>query len=257
MTADQVVDRLVANRYEPPEWFTLREVPPDKGHLRHLDLVAWNTFASRGLTVEGVEVKVSRADWLRELKDAAKAEETFAMVERFFVAAPPDVVKAEELPPDWGLLEIRGERVFKIRIPKQRERSTYSKSEVVGILRRVQSQWHRPELVRDLKKQVVDAEGAARKSFEAREEKRREEVRRIEDELRELRAAIGIGWSADKVKVCGKFRELLERFGDGTDALASARETAERGIANLRDLIFQIEKMESRAKAGIAAGDAA
>jgi hypothetical protein len=42
---------------------------------RTADFVAMDLWPSRGLSLHGHEIKVSRADWLRELKEPAKAEE--------------------------------------------------------------------------------------------------------------------------------------------------------------------------------------
>ncbi len=59
-------------------------------------------WPSRGLELIGFEVKVSRADWLRELKNAEKAEDFFALCDRWYVVAPTEAVKLEELPAGWG-----------------------------------------------------------------------------------------------------------------------------------------------------------
>lgn len=247
MTSEQIIDLLVARRYEPPEWFTLREVPPNKGAARHLDLVAWNTFSSRGLRVDGIEVKVSRSDWLRELKNAEKAERTFAMVERFFVAAPESVVKLDELPPEWGLIEVRGERLFNVRVPAVRERGPYSKGEVVGIMRRVQATWYETEKVRALQHQLETANDRARASFDEERVRLQQKRQAADAELLRLRELIGVHeWSKDQIEKCGEFRALLARFGDGKDALAQARRGAERGIAELQSLIHAVERLQGR-----------
>ncbi len=72
---------------------------------RHLDAVAMDTWPSRGLIISGVEIKVSRPDFKREIADPAKAEEIARFCDKFYIAAPPGLIRAEELPHAWGLLE--------------------------------------------------------------------------------------------------------------------------------------------------------
>jgi hypothetical protein len=72
---------------------------------RTADFVAVDTWASGRCAIHGAEVKVSRSDWLRELKDPAKSAPCMAWC-RFWWLAVPDrqIVRDGELPPGWGLL---------------------------------------------------------------------------------------------------------------------------------------------------------
>ena len=76
---------------------------------RTADFIAVDTWESSmrdgWLTVHGVEVKVSRSDWLRELKDPAKASETLRYASHCWLAvSDPAIVREGELPLGWGLL---------------------------------------------------------------------------------------------------------------------------------------------------------
>jgi len=51
----------------------------------------------------GHEVKVSRSDWLTELKDPSKAEAWKRYCDRWWLVAPKGVVR-DDLPEDWGLI---------------------------------------------------------------------------------------------------------------------------------------------------------
>lgn len=75
---------------------------------RTFDAVVLDLWPSRGLVLHVLEIKTSRSDWLRELKEPAKAEAACAVAEHFSIVAPKGVVKAGELPPTWGLIEIHG-----------------------------------------------------------------------------------------------------------------------------------------------------
>lgn len=70
----------------------------------YCDAMVMGLWPSRGLELWGIEIKVSRGDWLRELKRPEKCEEFFRYCHRWFVVAPSGMVKREELPPTWGLM---------------------------------------------------------------------------------------------------------------------------------------------------------
>jgi hypothetical protein len=75
---------------------------------RTIDAIAVSLWPSRGLVIDAFEVKVSRADWQRELADPKKAGDICQIVDRFWIVAPAGVVRAGELPPTWGLIEVTG-----------------------------------------------------------------------------------------------------------------------------------------------------
>lgn len=92
---------------------------------RTADFVAVDTWlgtAVRGgrLQVHGVEVKVSRSDWLRELKDPDKAAQTLEYATHCWLAVPdPSIVRDGELPAGWGLLCTAGSRGLVARVTAQ------------------------------------------------------------------------------------------------------------------------------------------
>lgn len=61
--------------------------------------------SASGRILVGHEVKVSRSDWLRELAKPAKADTWADACHAWYIVAPPGVVKLDELPDGWGLLE--------------------------------------------------------------------------------------------------------------------------------------------------------
>lgn len=72
---------------------------------RTIDAISMGLYESKGMLIEGYEIKVSRSDWLRELKNPAKSAEFMRLVDRFWlVVANDSIVKDGELPDGWGLL---------------------------------------------------------------------------------------------------------------------------------------------------------
>lgn len=79
---------------------------------RTIDAISLGLWPSRGMLLDGYEIKVSRGDWLRELKNPAKAEEFAGLVDRLWlVVADASIVKDGELPPGWGLLVRHGKQL--------------------------------------------------------------------------------------------------------------------------------------------------
>jgi len=75
------------------------------GASRTADAIVMALWPSRGLSLHGFEVKVSRSDWLRELKKPEKAEVFCGLVDYWWVVAgDKTIVKDGELPVTWGLL---------------------------------------------------------------------------------------------------------------------------------------------------------
>jgi hypothetical protein len=77
---------------------------------RTIDAYAMGLWPSRGLPLIAFEIKSSRSDWQRELKNPAKAEEFCELADYFYlVVGDKDIVKPGELPETWGLLVPHGQ----------------------------------------------------------------------------------------------------------------------------------------------------
>lgn len=96
----------------------MSEVRDAAGHEagRSCDMLIMETWPSRGLIIRGIEIKVSRSDWLHELKQPAKAEAFHRHCDEWWIAVAPGVLKSrdkhtaeqrlEEVPEGWGVLEL-------------------------------------------------------------------------------------------------------------------------------------------------------
>lgn len=105
-TAD--VKAALRARFVAPEWAIFFEVGDGTGsnQRRWADSVAMNMWPSRGLEIHGFEIKVSRSDWLRELKDPAKSAKVQQYCDRWWIITPKGIIKPGELPPTWGHYEV-------------------------------------------------------------------------------------------------------------------------------------------------------
>lgn len=166
VTAKQVVTALAARHPmdgwhgKPARWVFAAEVQETTGiygDAQRFDAVAIGLVPSLKYARVVYEVKVSRADWLRELKpirelktqygysrklnaasqrwlsenpllpgdsiiEYRKWDAALAVSTEYYVAAPPKVVLIDELPPEAGLIEVRpwgAERELRARVVRK------------------------------------------------------------------------------------------------------------------------------------------
>lgn len=104
---------------------------------RWADAVAMSLWPSRGLTIWGFEVKVSKHDWKRELAEPAKSSEIQSYCDHWVIVAPTGIVDTAELPKTWGLLEVteKGKTKFVVKPPTLKPK-VVSRHFVAALLRR-------------------------------------------------------------------------------------------------------------------------
>lgn len=225
----------LVDRFPTSSHALMFEVGNGTGHKtsRHADAVVMGLWPSRGLEVEGVEIKVSRQDWLNELKQPEKAEAVAQYCDRWWIAAPAGMVKPDELPASWGLLELPEGKALRIKVqapkltPKDLDRSF-----VAAMLRRA-SEADAGMVDRLVAKKLEglrarDAEELERK-IGIRTQKAEEGMKKIAEIEKELGFSLS-GWttSADiaaaikfamKSGLVGKYG-TLESFANSADAMA-------------------------------------
>lgn len=115
VTSADIVGAL-ARRYAPPGWAFFEQVARGTGSKADgwADAMALSLWPSRGIELYGFEVKISRGDWLRELKNPAKADKIAVLCHRWWIVAAPGCVQASELPPNWGLIELRSGKLWDV-----------------------------------------------------------------------------------------------------------------------------------------------
>lgn len=98
---------LLRTRYPKASHALFEQVGDTTGYRqrRHADALVLELWPSLGLHLMGFEVKTSRGDWRRELRDPRKAEAISRYCDTWWVVAPEGVVGPSELPVGWGLLE--------------------------------------------------------------------------------------------------------------------------------------------------------
>lgn len=136
--ASAVFDRLCATTFSAPAHAVLSEVRNGTGYgntTRTADALIVSLWPSRGIWFAGVEIKVSRSDWMAELRRPEKSAEIQQWCDHWWVATPPGIVQPGELPVTWGLIEV-GVKSNRIVTPAPKlDAKPLSASFVAAILR--------------------------------------------------------------------------------------------------------------------------
>lgn len=86
--------------------------------LNTADMMVMGEWPSTGNELHGFEVKVSRADWLNEVKNPRKNDSVKGYCDRWWlVISDESMVKEGELPDDWGMMVWQG-RGRKLKVVK-------------------------------------------------------------------------------------------------------------------------------------------
>jgi len=104
-------------RFPPNSHALMFEVAPSTGGgTRYADAVAVGLWASHGHLVQGIEIKVSRADFLNEMKHPEKSEPVMRYCGRWWLACPKGMIEPKELPPTWGMLELHADGTLRPKV---------------------------------------------------------------------------------------------------------------------------------------------
>lgn len=107
----QVEDMIERKFAENGEYIVLFDCPDSVGmkQERRCDAVALGMWGRTEYTVNGFEIKVSRGDWLRELKQPKKSDPFIDKVDKWWlVTGNITVAKPEEIPDYWGWMNATG-----------------------------------------------------------------------------------------------------------------------------------------------------
>lgn len=139
---EQNVFQILRRRYPESEYALMEEVSDRAGHNRSnsADYIVMSLWPSRGLSLQGFELKSYRGDWLRELKKPKKAENIFQYCDCFWLlTADEDVAKLEEIPKPWGWLSIKGQRIIVKKPAPQLKPKPVTKDFLACMLKRAAS----------------------------------------------------------------------------------------------------------------------
>ncbi|RSU59145.1 hypothetical protein BRX36_19440 [Sphingomonas sp. S-NIH.Pt1_0416] len=167
------VRAALLNRHRAPEWACFFEVADGTGAraTRSADAIAMSLYSSRGLRLHGFEIKVSRSDWLHELKQPDKSVAIQRYCDHWWVVTPADIIKDGELPPTWGHLILKGNGLHCATKAPVLDRAAWEPEFLAALLRRAHDA--REKAIRDgvdaamaSERDAIEAEVAKRVSRE-------------------------------------------------------------------------------------------
>lgn len=252
--------------YAPPSHRVFFEVSNDTGikAARWIDALAVGIWPSTGHEIIGIEIKVSRSDWQREMKEPAKAQSLMRFCTRWFLACPDGLVKPEELPATWGMLALK-DGTIRTKVPaKLLEPEPLTAGFMMAVLR--QANGVDMELVGKLVSERVDAERKQMESTIERQveyrsrdvDERRKRIDEVAAKLAEVTGDHPSNWQFDPqalaaayrfMKVSGLHQPVDWPGWDNIPGIISALAKAQQSLASLRD---EFLGLDSSAKTGAA-----
>ena len=104
---------------------------------RIADFIAMDMWPSKGLALHGHEVKVSRSDWLCELRDPTKAEAFRPFMDYWWLVVSDRKIVRDDLPDGWGLMAVTNGRLRVVRPAPRQTPEPLPKSMLACLLRAV------------------------------------------------------------------------------------------------------------------------
>lgn len=202
MTSADIRTALRA-RFTSPEWAIFFEVGDGTGaqHRRWADAVAMNLWPSRGLSINGFEIKVSRSDWRSELKNPAKSEPVQQYCDYWWIVAPAGIVPKEELPDTWGLFEVSPSGKIKqvVAAPKLTPKPV-TRPFMAALLRRA-GQVEEDDIRKAVAAKTESIREEFQKSFERNLDIRTQRHKEVYEKIAKIKEATGIdllNWTPTK-----------------------------------------------------------
>lgn len=204
------------------------------GSRRRIDMVIVNCYASNHFRIDGIEIKVSKADLRRELEDPDKHVAFFDLLDYYTLACPEGIADLSLLPPKWGLLVVSDDgRAYYRRKPlalHDRIDRTVPRGFFAGYVRAIQHYSPSAEaLAAEYDRGVKDGRNEEKRHMRYQQERLSKEVERLEllDQL-ERRFKL---WGGDYEKKLDEFERFRSANPDW--AVTSIKST----ISRLEDLL--------------------
>ncbi len=166
LDTDIDVRPLLRSHYPEKECVLMEEVSNAAGFGRNrsADFIVMNLWPSRGLSLTGIELKRSRNDWLRELKDPAKAEDIAKYCDHFYLLTTSETMAMRhEIPENWGWYAVVKKRLVVMKPAPKLTPIVMDRSFLACLLRRANDKSnyvHRSEIedrIEQAKQQGRDA----------------------------------------------------------------------------------------------------
>lgn len=179
---------------------------------RWADALAIQLWESRGLEILGFEIKVSRQDWIKELKQPKKAEMIAKYCNQWYlVIGDENIIQFGELPTNWGLMVPHTKKSLKIVKPaiKNINPIPVDMPFLCAILRRATQQLTGKKS-KEYTRGYNEACRQNKKDFEEIKEHRDEQLNILRDKIKKFKESSGVDindywYPAEKIGEAVKF----------------------------------------------------
>lgn len=133
-----MVKQAIGASFAAPAYQTFFEVSNATGYgiKSYADAVSMGVWPSTGHELHGFEVKISRSDFLNEMKNPAKAMPIMQYCHRWSLVCPANMVKLDEVPSTWGVYWFKDGAIRKARQPPILEAKPLTAEFVASLVRR-------------------------------------------------------------------------------------------------------------------------
>ena len=236
ITAADVVAGLRV-QFPAPAFCLLEQVADGTGarQNRWADAVAMSVWPSRGYTLDGIEVKVSRYDWLHELQQPKKSAAVQQYCNRWWIAVSNEnIVQPGELPSTWGLTVLDGKKM-KVVVPAPLlQPSPWDVPFIASVFRNM------------AKASTSEIESAVNKAYAKGHEEgaasgnkyMKDRMEEMEASIREFQEKSGVdinrwngGHIGEAVKVVQHMKQRIDQVRDAAEACGEIHEALKKVVA--------------------------
>jgi hypothetical protein len=231
------------NRYAGPAYAFLPQVANGTGGAksRTADALVMSLWPSRGLDLIGFEIKVSRQDWLNELRRPEKAESIAKYCDQWYlVVASEDIVQAGELPSAWGMMAPRGKALRIVKEAVQTDAVPIGRTLLAALLRNAAGAIvPKAEIDEELKRARAEGKRAAEESRSFRAIQHERDLTRLKESVAKFQESSGLEIGDYNGESLGKAVALVKTHG---------------GVERIKAELKQLRSMAERITSGIDSG---
>lgn len=243
------VYKLLQVRYPIPSWALLPQVgnTTGAGVGRWADAVAMSCWPSLGLKFIGFEIKVSRGDWLGEIRNGEKSNAIFKFCDYWYIVVSEEaIVQPGELPPTWGLLAAKGGRLHCIKEAPLLQPQEFTKGFVASILRNtVECATPEARMKAEYQRGVEDGRKDEKESHSYSVKSDKEKHERLLSTIAIFEKKTGLKWPYNEY---WKSDEDAKLFGEAVKlVMHTDRHRALKEILALKDKMAEIAKLIDQA----------
>jgi hypothetical protein len=180
---------------------------------RIADCLSLALYDSKEFVIQGFEVKVSRQDWLNELKYPDKSESIMKYCDHWWIVAPPHIVQTEEIPEAWGCYEYKAKRLYLRKAAPELKPVPLSRGFMASLLQRAAKLDHSMSLVpiEKFNKMCDERFKAGKKSVENDAKSAETDLKVLKEKVAAFEKASGIDISSSSdLKDLGSLVKLVQ-----------------------------------------------